>query len=49
MIAPQPTWAEILTARQKREDEPIARRYAPYKNLGIGHLREDLCRVSRDY
>ena len=49
MIAPQPTWAEFLSARQKREDDAIARKYAPYKPLGIGHLRPELCRVQPDW
>ena len=49
MIQPQPTWAEILAARQKREDEPIARKYAPYKHLGTGHMRPELCRVQPDW
>ncbi len=44
-----PTWAEIVAARNKREDEAVAQRYAAYAYLGRGHLREDLCRVRREY
>jgi hypothetical protein len=44
----QPTWAEIQAARNRREDEPIARRYAPYASLGYGHNRPDLCRAYRE-
>jgi hypothetical protein len=44
-----PTWAEIEVERNRREDEAIARRYFPYKHLGRGHLREDLCNVRRDW
>lgn len=43
------TWAEIEAARMRREDEAVARRFAPYSKLGIGHLRSDLCRVQMDY
>jgi hypothetical protein len=45
-----PSWAEIVEARNRREDEAIARRYAQWANLGRGHLREDLCwRPRREY
>lgn len=49
MLFAQPTWAEIETARMKREDDAIARKYFAYKHLGIGHLRPELCRVPWDY
>ena len=45
----QPTWDEILAARWKREDEAIARKYAPYASLGRGHLQPDRCRVRPDW
>lgn len=46
----QPTWAEIIAERHRREDEAVARRYAQYVHLGRGHLREDLCwNPYRDY
>ena len=44
-----PEWAEVVAARNRREDEAIARRYAQYDNLGRGHLREDLVRRYREY
>jgi len=45
----QPTWNEIEYLRHKREDEAVARKYAPYRNLGRGHMRPELCRVPQDY
>ena len=39
----QPTWAEIIEERHRREDEAVARRYYRYRELGKGHLRADLC------
>ena len=44
-----PTWDEVVAARNRREDEAIARRCAPYACLGRGHLREDLTRRWREY
>ena len=49
-LSKNPTWAEIVEARNRREDESVARRYATFANLGRGHLREDLCwRPRREY
>ena len=42
-------WDDFETQRQEREDRPVRIRFAPYANLGIGHLRQDLCRVRMDY
>lgn len=45
----QPTWNDIVRERQRREDEPVARKFAPYRNLGRGHLRPELCKVQQDW
>jgi hypothetical protein len=41
------SWADVVAERQRREDEPIARRYAPYKEYGRGHLHPEVCRWVR--
>lgn len=45
----QPTWNDFVRERQRREDEPIAKKYALYKHLGHGHMRPELCRVPQDW
>jgi hypothetical protein len=42
-----PTWAEITAERNRREDEPIARRYERFKEYGRGHLHPEVCRWVR--
>ena len=44
-----PDWGEIEAAKHEREDRPVRVKFAPYANLGFGHMRPDLCRVRMDY
>lgn len=37
-------WDDVERARMKKEDEFVARGFAPYAYLGRGHLRPDLVR-----
>ena len=36
----QPTWHDIVRERQRRDDESVARKFAPYRNLVRGHMQQ---------
>lgn len=38
------TWDQIEQDRMRREDESVARKWAPWKHLGRGHMHPELCR-----
>jgi hypothetical protein len=44
-----PSWQEVVANRNKREDDYVARKFAPFAYLGRGHMRPDLCYVKWDY